>query len=61
MNKTYHNCGKIRKEIDSVLHKNAMLFQNSVPNAKKIERENLKKILHLDKEFVGFLLDASDD
>lgn len=61
MLKTYHTCTKIRKEIDSVLHKNAMLFQNSVPNAKKIERENLKAIKHLDPEFIGFLLDASDD
>ena len=61
MDKNYNTCGKIRREIDSVLHKNAQLFQNNVPNAKKIERENLKKILYLDKEFVGFLLDASDD
>ena len=59
--KTYRTCGKVRRDIDRVLHQNAILFQNNVPNAKEIEKENLRAIKHLDPEFIGFLLEASDD
>jgi len=61
MNNTYHTCAKVRRQIDKVLHQNAILFQNGVPNAKQIERDNLKAIEDLDPQFIGFLLDASDD
>lgn len=61
MLKTYHTCAKVRRDIDRVLHTNAKLFQEGVANAKKIERDNLEAIKHLDPDFISFLLDASDN
>lgn len=64
MNNTYKTCAKVRKQIDSVLHENARLFQDpKLPKEfkQKKERENLISVLHLDPDFVMFLLEASDD
>lgn len=60
-NKTYKSCAKVRRDIDRVLHANAILFQNSDPDAKKKERINLQAIEHIDPEFIGFLLSVFDD
>lgn len=64
MERTYRTCGKIRRDIDKVLHENAMLFQDpKLPKEVKQEQErkNLVSVLHLDPDFIMFLLEASDE
>lgn len=60
----YYNNDEIRKEIDDVLHENAILFQNIGTDshiserftAKDKEIENLKSVRDLDSEFIDGIL-----
>lgn len=61
---TYYTDPKIRKEIDRVLHENAIIFQNlgvdstkaEIEAARIQERKNLRDVKALDEDFIGRLL-----
>ena len=60
----YHTNMEIRREIDRVLHENAILFQNTGTDstydekqmAVNTEKRNLREIRHLDSVFIDSLL-----
>lgn len=66
----YHNNKEHKKIIDCVLERNAKLFQylgtdcskSEYQKAKITERQNLRKIHHIDEEKIGRLIkDSLDD
>ena len=60
----YHSNDEVRKEIDDVLHENAMIFQNIGTDshiserfiAKDKEISNLESVRDLDEEFIDGIL-----
>lgn len=67
-NTPYYTDKEIKNQIDKVLHENAMLMQNlgidspskDKREARAKERENLKAIAHLDRQFVNPLISEID-
>ena len=65
----YYSDPEVRAAIDEILHINAIIFQNLGVNSSKAEirsarakeKENLRSIKHLDKEFITFLINASNE
>lgn len=66
---SYHDNKEVRRQIDFVLHKNAILFQNLGIESSKTEKEtarleerkNLREVKHLDPDFIErLLLDSKD-
>jgi hypothetical protein len=60
----YYSNVEVKRQIDEVLHQNAMIFQqlgtgsskSSIEAAKSQEKRNLKSIRHLDPSFIDGLL-----
>jgi hypothetical protein len=60
----YYSSVEVKRQIDEVLHQNAMIFQqlgigsskSSIEAAKSQEKRNLKSIRHLDPSFIDGLL-----
>jgi hypothetical protein len=60
----YYTDADVKKQIDEVLHQNAVIFQNLGSNstkadisaAKVLERKNLRAIKHLDPDFIENLI-----
>ena len=65
----YYLDSEVRSSIDEILHINAIIFQNLGVNSSKAEirsarakeKENLRSVKHLDKEFINFLINASNE
>ena len=65
----YYSDQEVRAAIDEILHINAIIFQNLGVNSSKAEirsarakeKENLRSVKHLDKAFINFLINASNE
>jgi hypothetical protein len=65
----YYSDPEVKSAIDEILHINAIIFQNLGVNSSKAEirsarakeKENLRSVKHLDKEFINFLINASNE
>ena len=65
----YYSDPEVRAAIDEILHINAIIFQNLGVNSSKAEirsarakeKENLRSVKHLDKAFINFLINASNE
>ena len=65
----YYSDPEVRAAIDEILHINAIIFQNlgvdsskaEIRSARAKEKENLRSVKHLDKAFINFLINASNE